>query len=73
MTISQNNFDHQKTVSLAQALAEGRRSAGYSFDELAVASGLTVGELEALEKGLDRDPGRLRRVATALQLHQLAI
>lgn len=73
MTISQSNFDDQKTVSLAQALAEGRRSVGYSFDELAVASGLTVGELEALENGIDQDPGRLKRVATALQLHHLAV
>lgn len=73
MTISQNNIDHQDSISLAQALAEARRAAGYSFEDLAIASGLTVSELEALENGKDQDPARLKRVASSLQLNHLVI
>ncbi|MFD1745675.1 helix-turn-helix domain-containing protein [Rhizobium helianthi] len=73
MTISQTHFNHHNSISLAEAIAEGRRAAGYSFDDLAIACGLTVSELEALEKGRDQDPVRLKRVASALQLHHLVV
>ena len=71
MTISQSNFDSNQSISIAEAIATARRTAGYSLEDLAITTGLTVEELEALESGQDVDPAHLKRAATALQLSQL--
>lgn len=71
MTISQNNFETNHTISIAEAIATARRTAGYSLDDLAITTGLTVAELEALESGRDADPAHLKRAATALHLDHL--
>ncbi|MCY1667902.1 helix-turn-helix domain-containing protein [Rhizobium sp. SL86] len=73
MTISQTQFDTTKSVSIASTIAEARRAAGYSLEDLAIACGLTVGELGAIESGADLDPSRLQRVAAALKLRSLAV
>ena len=71
MTISHNNFDSNQSISIGQAIATARRAAGYSLEDLAITTGLTVAELEALEGGSDADEARLKRVAGALQLQGL--
>ncbi len=73
MTISQTNFDASKSVSIASTVAEARRAAGYSLEDLAITCGLTVEELTAIETGADLDPSRLQRVAAALKLRSLSI
>jgi transcriptional regulator with XRE-family HTH domain len=73
MTISQTQFDTTKSVSIASTIAEARRSAGYSLDDLAITCGLTVRELEAIETAADLDPSRLQRVAAALKLRSLTV
>lgn len=73
MTISQTDFDTSKSVSIASTVAEARRTAGYSLEDLAIACGLTVEELTAIETGADLDPNRLQRVAAALKLRSLSI
>ncbi|MCO5732017.1 helix-turn-helix transcriptional regulator [Rhizobium sp. SSA_523] len=73
MTIAQNNIESVSSVSIASTLADARRAAGYSLDDLAITCGLTVDELEAIEGGSDLDPARLQRVASALQLRQLIL
>lgn len=73
MTISQTDFDTSKSVSIASTVAEARRTAGYSLEDLAITCGLTVEELTAIETGADLDPSRLQRVAAALKLRSLSI
>ncbi|WP_137136290.1 helix-turn-helix transcriptional regulator [Rhizobium sp. FKY42] len=68
MTISHSNFDDNRAISIAETIATARRTAGYSLEDLAIATGLTVAELEALENGTDTDSTRLKRVAVALRL-----
>ena len=43
-----------------------RQAIGYSLDEAALTSGLTVDELAALEAGADSDTAKIQRVAAAL-------
>ena len=50
-----------------------RESVGYSVEDLAVACGLTIDEISALEGGSDTDPMRLRRIASALGLPEEAV
>jgi hypothetical protein len=54
--------------TVAGMIAEGRRAAGYGFEEVAIATGLTVSEVEAIELGTDTDESRIRRVAAVLRL-----
>ncbi|MCJ8509067.1 helix-turn-helix transcriptional regulator [Rhizobium lemnae] len=71
MTISHSNFDNNRAISVAETIATARKTAGYSLEDLAITTGLTVTELTALEDGKDANPARLKRVAAALQLHGL--
>lgn len=71
MTISHSNFDDNHAISIAETIATARKAAGYSLEDLAITTGLTVSELSALEDGKDRDDARLKRVAAALQLQGL--
>lgn len=73
MTLSQTKFDQSHPISVAEAIAEGRRASGYSLEELAITCGLTVAELQAIETGADKDEVHLRRVASALKLPQLTL
>jgi transcriptional regulator with XRE-family HTH domain len=68
MTISIKSFESSQSACLGSIIAQGRHVAGYSVEDLAVTCGLTVGEIEAIEEGRDADPGRLKRIAAALQL-----
>lgn len=71
MTISHSNFDSNQTISIAQAIATARQAAGYSLEDMAITTGLTVSEIEALESGKDTDTARLKRVMSSLQLQGL--
>lgn len=66
MTIRVDSLEPRQDI--AGMIAEGRRAAGYSFEELAIASGLTVSEIQAIEFGADMDENRIRRVASVLRL-----
>jgi isopropylmalate/homocitrate/citramalate synthase len=72
MTISQTNFENNRAISIAETIATARKAAGYSLDDMAITTGLTVSELSALEDGKDVDPARLKRVAAALQLQGIS-
>ncbi len=52
----------------AHIFREAREAKGYSIEDLAVTSGLTVAEIRDLELGIDANPSYLRRVAAALGL-----
>ena len=57
----------ETTIRLAGVLlAEARHRRGYSLDDVAETSGLTVVEVAALESGEDTDPARTTRAAAAL-------
>ncbi|MDO1582075.1 helix-turn-helix domain-containing protein [Rhizobium oryzicola] len=71
MTISLNHIDHPNAASVAQTIASARQAAGYSLEDVAVTSGLTVSEIEAIERGRDHDESRVRRLASALQVPSL--
>ena len=47
-------------------LSEARQRRGYSLDDLAETSGLTVDEVAALESGEDTDQTRMLRAAAAV-------
>lgn len=71
--------NHELPEPVAAAIAAGtnivravRESIGYSVEELSLTCGLAVGEISAIEAGEDCDPGRLRRIATALSLPERA-
>ncbi|MCJ8520804.1 transcriptional regulator with XRE-family HTH domain [Pseudorhizobium tarimense] len=73
MSICINNFEAatDKQVSaeqLAAAVAEARQAVGYSMEQLAVTTGLTVDELNAVESGAAAEPALLQRIATGLGL-----
>ncbi len=73
MTVSINNLDATTAgasahVDIADAVRRARQAVGYSVDELALTCGLTDLEIESIERGTDADPGKLRRIAAALQL-----
>ncbi|MGF9692083.1 MULTISPECIES: helix-turn-helix domain-containing protein [unclassified Rhizobium] len=73
MTIMQTKFDPANSVSIASKITEARKASGYSFEDLAIACGLTIAELETIEDGRDLDPLRIQRVASALRLPALPI
>jgi hypothetical protein len=73
MTVSINNFDASTVgasahVDIGDAVRRSRQAIGYSVDDLALTCGLTDVEITAIELGADADPGKLRRIAAALQL-----
>lgn len=73
MSISMNNFEtaSEKNVSgeqVAAAVAEARLAVGYSLEQLAVTTGLTIDQLTAVENGEGADAAVLHRIATALGL-----
>ena len=49
-----------------------RESKGYSVEDLALTCGLAIGEISEIESGGDADPGKLRRIASALGLSEHA-
>lgn len=55
-------------VKLGAAIKRSRESAGYSVDDLSVTTGLTEVEISKIELGADSDPGKLQRIASALQV-----
>ena len=71
MTISLNHIDAPNAASIADTIAAARRAAGYSLEDVAVTSGLTVVEIDAIERGRDHDEARIRRLASALQVPSL--
>ncbi|MCB2404421.1 helix-turn-helix domain-containing protein [Rhizobium ruizarguesonis] len=52
--------------SVGALLAEARLARGYSLDDVAETTGLTVAEVTALENDTDFDASRIRRTASAL-------
>lgn len=54
--------------SAAELLRSARISRGYSIDDVALTSGLTADEVQAVESGVDADAARISRVAAALGL-----
>ncbi|KOF21464.1 XRE family transcriptional regulator [Ensifer adhaerens] len=73
MTVSINNLDASTTatsthVDIGDAVRRSRQAVGYSVDELALTCGLTDAEITNIELGADADPGKLQRIAAALQL-----
>lgn len=73
MTVSINNLDASTAsasahVDIGDAVRRSRQAVGYSVDDLALTCGLTDAEIANIELGTDADPGKLRRIAAALQL-----
>lgn len=52
----------------AELLHEARDTAGYSIDDLAIATGLTRAEIASIENGSDVDENRLWRCASVLKV-----
>ncbi|MGH6808031.1 MAG: helix-turn-helix domain-containing protein, partial [Ensifer adhaerens] len=55
-------------VDIGDTVRRSRQAVGYSVDELALTCGLTDAEITNIELGADADPGKLQRIAAALQL-----
>ncbi len=51
-----------------ELLHSARVSRGYSIDDVALTSGLTADEVQAVESGADDDAARIARVAAAVGL-----
>lgn len=73
MTISINNADvsgnaGMTPVDIGDAIRRFREASGYSVEDLAVTCGLTDVEISRIETGEDLDPGRVKRIAAALQM-----
>lgn len=73
MTISINNADvsgnvGMPPVDIGNAVKRFREASGYSVEDLAVTCGLTDVEISRIETGEDLDPGRIKRIAAALQM-----
>ncbi|ESY92188.1 helix-turn-helix transcriptional regulator [Mesorhizobium australicum] len=50
------------------ALRAMRETRGYSLEALSLTCGLSVEEIEDIERGRAADPAKLRRIASALRL-----
>ena len=73
MTISLKPLDEFETdaadmFAVGKKIRSARQSVGYSIEDLAVTCGLASSEITAIEEGVDADLGRLKRIASALQL-----
>jgi len=73
MSISVSNFDSAEKTGVSadrvsNILAEARKERNYTLEQLAVATGLTVNELAAVESGEAADPALVQRIASALGL-----
>ncbi len=68
--VAQNTFavTSLTTISAGDAVRKTREAAGYSIEQLSIASGLTAAEIQAIESGEDKEPSRLGRIASALQV-----
>ncbi|OAP40246.1 helix-turn-helix domain-containing protein [Sinorhizobium americanum] len=55
-------------VDIGFAVKQSREAVGYSVEDLSLTCGLTGAEITRIELGADVDPGRLRRIAAALQV-----
>jgi transcriptional regulator with XRE-family HTH domain len=80
MSMSSTGKDYSLPEPVAVAVAAGtnivramRESIGYTVEQLALTCGLAVGEITAIEDGSDTDPGKLRRIASALGLPEQAL
>jgi transcriptional regulator with XRE-family HTH domain len=73
MSISMSNFEpaakNEVPVGhVADAVVEARLAIGYTLEQVAVTTGLTVDELAAIESGEGTDPAQLQRIASAFGL-----
>ncbi|MBY5841807.1 helix-turn-helix domain-containing protein [Rhizobium leguminosarum] len=66
MDMVSNIMKSQVAPSVGALLEEARLTRGYSLDDLAETTGLTVAEVTALENDADFDASRIRRTASAL-------
>lgn len=55
-------------VDIGDTVRRFREAVGYSIEDLALTCGLTGAEITRVEQGADVDPGKLRRIAAALQM-----
>jgi transcriptional regulator with XRE-family HTH domain len=61
-------MDHTtNSAERAPSLQEGRFAKGYSLEDLAIATGLTVDEIEAAERGDQVPEDNLERIGHALR------
>lgn len=58
--------------NLGARIQEAREAKGYSWEELAVATGLTVDEIQNVEQAINVDHGHVQRIASALQIELTA-
>lgn len=66
-----NSFPEAVSAAIAagvNAVKAFREAKGYSIEDLAVTCGLATSEIVSIENGEDADPGRLGRIAAALNL-----
>ncbi|NGO56113.1 helix-turn-helix domain-containing protein [Allomesorhizobium camelthorni] len=78
MSYSGKDYALPETVAVAVGAGANivrtiRDSVGYSIEELALTCGLAFSEIADLESGIDADPIKLRRIATALRLPENAL
>ncbi|CAK10374.1 helix-turn-helix domain-containing protein (plasmid) [Rhizobium leguminosarum bv. viciae 248] len=66
MNMVSNITKSQVAPSVGALLVEARLARGYSLDDVAETTGLTVAEVTALENDADFDASRIRRIASAL-------
>ena len=73
MNMAANIIEFKSVTAVPVLLADARRSKGYSLDDMAETSGLTVSEIVALESGKDQDRQHIRRMGSALGLPLAAL
>ena len=54
--------------TVSETLREKRLSLGYTLDDLAVTTGLTVSEIETVEEGVAAENDNARRIASVLNV-----
>ncbi|QKK26893.1 helix-turn-helix transcriptional regulator [Rhizobium hidalgonense] len=61
-------MDHlSRNIEATTALQEGRLAKGYSLEDLAITTGLTVDEIEAAERGDNVPINNIERIEHALK------
>jgi len=77
MSISMSNFEpavknNISASKAAAAITEARQAIGYTLEQVAVTTGLTVDEITAIENGEGIGHGQLQRIASAFGLSATA-
>jgi transcriptional regulator with XRE-family HTH domain len=70
MTISVRTTDNRLETDnfFADLILSARKAAGYTLEQVAITTGLTADEINAIENGSEIESSKVKRLASALRI-----